>query len=64
MEQHREPRNKPTPFQTEEANTYNGLKIVYSIRGAGKIGQTVQKNETRPPSYATCKGQIQNGLKT
>ena len=24
---------------TEEASTYNGLKIVYSINGVGKIGQ-------------------------
>ena len=25
---------------TEEANTYNGIKIVYSINGVRKIGQT------------------------
>ena len=24
---------------TEKANTYNGLKIVYSINGVGRIGQ-------------------------
>ena len=24
---------------TEEANTYNGLKVVYSINSVGKIGQ-------------------------
>ena len=26
-------------YLTEEARTYNGLKIVYSINGVGKIGQ-------------------------
>ena len=43
MEQIREPRNKPTPLETintqQEASTYNGLKAVYSINGAGEIGQ-------------------------
>ena len=26
-------------YSTEEASTYNGLKIVYSINGVGNIGQ-------------------------
>ena len=26
---------------TEEASTHNGLKMVYSINGAGKIGQVI-----------------------
>ena len=26
-------------YSTEETSTYNGLKIVYSIYGVGKIGQ-------------------------
>ena len=26
-------------YLKEEASTYNGLKIVYSINGVGKIGQ-------------------------
>ena len=33
---------------TEEASTYIGLKIVYSIN-VGKIGQIFTENETRPP---------------
>ena len=28
---------------TEEASTYNGLTIVYSINGVGKTGQTCRK---------------------
>ena len=44
MEQNREPRNKPTPsysinIQQRILSTYNGLKIVYSINGVGKIRQ-------------------------
>ena len=38
-----------------EASTNNGLKIVYSINSVGKIGQFMQQNETRPPSYTTHK---------
>ena len=34
-------------YLTEEARTYNGLKIVYSINGVGKIGQMCTKNEIR-----------------
>ena len=30
-----------------------GLKIVYSISGVGKIGQICAKNETKPPSCTT-----------
>ena len=30
---------------TEEANTYNGLKVVYSINSVGKIGQIHVKSE-------------------
>ena len=26
-------------YLTEETKTYNGLKVVYSINGVGKIGQ-------------------------
>ena len=44
MEQNGESRNKPTTLWLiniwEEASTYNGLKIVYSINGVSKIGQT------------------------
>ena len=38
-----------------EASTYNGLKIVYSVNGVGRIGQIHAEKETRPPSYATHK---------
>ena len=43
---------------TEEASTYNRLKIVYSINGVGKIGQICAENETRPPSYTTHKNKL------
>ena len=33
---------------TEEASIYNGLRIVFSITGVGKLDRYVQKNETRP----------------
>ena len=39
---------------TKEAKTYNGIKMVYSMNGAGKIGQTLakkKKNDTIPPPY-------------
>ena len=62
MEQNGEPRNKLKLYSqlifTEEASTYNGLKVVYSINGVGKIGQIVQKNETRPLSYSTHKNKF------
>ena len=50
MEQNGEPRNKSTPSYlinnlTEEARTYNWLKIVYSINSVGKIGQIHVKSE-------------------
>ena len=35
-------------YLTEEAKTYDGLKVAYSINGAGKIG-FMQKSETKPP---------------
>ena len=40
---------------TEEASTYNGLKIVYSIiNDVGKIEWIhAKKNETGSPSYTT-----------
>ena len=40
---------------TEEASTYNGLKIVYSINGVGTIGQILAENETRPTSHTIHK---------
>ena len=44
MEQDREPGNKlhfqANKYLTEQASTYNGLKIINSINGVGKIGQT------------------------
>ena len=47
MEQNREPRNKPTPlYNGVEASIYNGLKIVYSVNGVGKLDRYMQKNET------------------
>ena len=35
-----------------------GVKIVYSINGVGKIGQIHSKNETRPPSHTTHKNKF------
>ena len=32
-------------YLLEEANTYNGLKTVYSINGFGKIGQIHAENK-------------------
>ena len=43
MEQKREPGNKPPhtyhQFMTKEPRIYNGERKVFSIYGAGKIGQ-------------------------
>ena len=42
MEQNRDPETNPhlySQYLTEVASTYNGLQIVCSINGVGKIGQ-------------------------
>ena len=33
----------------KETSIFNGERIVFSIRSAGKIGSHMQKNETGPP---------------
>ena len=48
---------------TEEASIYNGLKIVYSINGVGKIGQITCRKMKWPPSYTTHKNK-KNGFKS
>ena len=62
MEHNREPRNKPHLYVQlifdKGSKTYNGVKIVYSINGIGKIGQTHAKNEIRPPSYTILKNKL------
>ena len=44
-------------WQKQAYIQYDGLKIVYSINGVGKIGY-MQKNETRPLSYNTHKSKF------
>ena len=44
-------------YLRNEAKTYNGLKVVYSINGVGKIGY-MQKNATRSSSYTTYKNKL------
>ena len=37
---------------------YNGLKVVYSINGVGKLDRYMQKNEIRLSSYTTHKNKF------
>ena len=63
MEEKREPRNKSMHilvnlFMTKESRIHNGGRIVYSINGADKTGQTHAKNGTGPLSYNKHKNKL------
>ena len=46
-------------LMTEETQTYNWVKTIYSINGHGKIGQIhAEKNETKPRSYTINKNKL------
>ena len=43
---------------TKEAQTYNGIKRVYSINDVAKIGQMHSKQQTEPLSYTIHKNKL------
>ena len=43
---------------TKEAKIYNGEKTISLISGAGKIGQPLEKNETRSLSNTAHKNKL------
>ena len=47
-----------TLYSTKEARICNGVKTISSTSGAGKTGQSLEKNETRTLSNTIYKNKL------